>query len=288
MSFYACQGIGLPLPDHYIGVGQSGNLPRDRICSCAMPQSPLPPHPPLERYYASEAEREGWVRGLFDQTAGDYDRVERAMAFGSGSWYRRRALARAGLKAGMRVVDVGVGTGLTAREADMLVGPDGQVTGVDPSVGMMKSAVLPARVSLLQGRADAVPLPTAAVDFVSMGYALRHVADMPAAFREFSRVLVPGGRLCILEITAPSGHLAKALLRSYMRDLVPFIARYIARHREVPKLMRYYWDTIEACAPPEVILGAIRGAGFVDVQRTICLGVFSEYCARKPLSGAGV
>ena len=253
-----------------------------------MSQSPLPPHPPLERYYASEADRDGWVRGLFDQTAGDYDRVERAMAFGSGSWYRNRALVRGGLEPGMRVVDVGVGTGLTAREADRLVGPDGQVTGVDPSVGMMESAVLPARVRLLPGRADAVPLPAAAVDFVSMGYALRHVADMPAAFREFSRVLVPGGRLCILEITAPSSHLPKALLRSYMRGLVPLMARYIARHREVPKLMRYYWDTIEACAPPEVIMDAIRDAGFTEVQRTVCLGVFSEYCGRKPLSGAAV
>jgi demethylmenaquinone methyltransferase/2-methoxy-6-polyprenyl-1,4-benzoquinol methylase len=253
-----------------------------------MPPSSLPPHPPLERYYASEAERDGWVRRLFDQTAGDYDRVERAMAFGSGSWYRRRALARAGLRSGMRVVDVGVGTGLTAREADRLVGPDGQVTGVDPSVGMMERAVLSARINLLQGRADAVPLAAAAVDFVSMGYALRHVADLPAAFREFSRVLAPGGRLCILEITAPAGRLPKALLRCYMRRVVPFVARRIARHREVPTLMRYYWDTIEACAAPGVIMDAIRDAGFVDVERTVCLGVFSEYCGRKPLLPAAV
>ena len=52
-----------------------------------LPAMPAP-HPPLKDYYAHEADKDGWVRRLFDQTAGDYDRVERAMAFGSGSWYR--------------------------------------------------------------------------------------------------------------------------------------------------------------------------------------------------------
>ena len=240
------------------------------------------PHPPLKDYYAHEADRGAWLRRLFDQTAGDYDRVERAMALGSGSWYRRRALARAGLGPGMRVLDVGVGTGLTAREAVHLVGDATLVTGVDPSAGMMQSAVLPTGVTLLLGSAEAVPLPCEAVDFVSMGYALRHVADLAVAFGELRRVLTPGGRICVLEITSPTGRLRRALLKAYMRRLVPFFARYIARHREVPKLMRYYWDTIEACAAPAVIQAALRDAGFVDVERTVSLGIFSEYQARKP------
>jgi len=240
------------------------------------------PHPPLKEYYARESDRDAWLQRLFDQTAGDYDRVERAMALGSGSWYRRRALVRAGLRPGMRVLDVGVGTGLTAREAVHLVGSSALVTGVDPSAGMMQSAVLPDGVKLLLGSAEAVPLPSAAVDFISMGYALRHVADLAAAFRELRRVLAPSGRICVLEITAPAGRVSRALLRGYMRGLVPFFARYIARHREVPTLMRYYWDTIEACAAPAVIQAAMRDAGFVDVERTLSLGIFSEYQARKP------
>ena len=242
------------------------------------------PHPPLKNYYAHEADRDGWVRQLFDDTAGDYDRIERTMALGSGSWYRRRALAESGLAPGMRVLDVGVGTGLTAREAAMLVGPSGTVTGVDPSAGMMQRAVVPAGVELLLGSAEAVPLAADTVDFVSMGYALRHVADLSTAFREFARVLVPGGRLCVLEITAPAGRAPRMLLKAYMRGVIPFISRGIARHRDVPKLMRYYWDTIEACASPAIILAAISAAGFVDVRRVVSLGVFSEYRARKPLS----
>jgi demethylmenaquinone methyltransferase/2-methoxy-6-polyprenyl-1,4-benzoquinol methylase len=146
---------------------------------------------------------------------------------------------------------------------------------------MMERALLPAGVKLLLGSAEAIPLPAAAVDFISMGYALRHVADLSLAFREFMRVLVPGGRLCILEITSPAGPLRRALLKGYMRGIVPFVSRCIARHRDVPKLMRYYWDTIEACASPAAIMASIQEAGFVDVQRTVSLGIFSEYWARK-------
>jgi demethylmenaquinone methyltransferase / 2-methoxy-6-polyprenyl-1,4-benzoquinol methylase len=241
------------------------------------------PHPPLKDYYAREADRSGWVRGLFDRTAGDYDRVERAMAFGSGSWYRRRALARAGLKSGMRVLDVGTGTGLTAREAAHLAGANGHVVGVDPSAGMIARATTPPSVEMLMGSAEAIPSPPVAVDFVSMGYALRHVSDLSLAFQEFMRVLVPGGRVCVLEITAPEGRVSHALLKGYMRGVVPLMARCLRAHRDMPELMRYYWDTIEACAAPAAIVAIMREAGFIDVYRRVEMGIFSEYCGRKPL-----
>jgi demethylmenaquinone methyltransferase/2-methoxy-6-polyprenyl-1,4-benzoquinol methylase len=239
------------------------------------------PHPPLPEYYQRESERLGWVRQLFDRTAGDYDRIERFMALGSGSWYRRRALSRAGLKPGMKVLDIGVGTGLTARQADLLVGGSGQVTGVDPSFGMLGRARVADRVALLMGSAEAIPAASASADFLSMGYALRHIGDLSAAFKEFMRVLVPGGRLCLLEITPPAGRVARALLKAYMRRVVPFMASCLTANSESPRLMRYYWDTIEACAPPPSILQALRDAGFASVHRYVELGIFSEYRAVK-------
>ena|SRR5450631_2073876 len=241
------------------------------------------PHPPLRDYYTHEAERGGWVRQLFDRTAGDYDRIERVMALGSGSWYRRRALSRAGLLSGMSVLDVGVGTGLTARQAALLVGASGQVRGIDPSSGMIQMAKVPASVQLLLGSAEAIPAASQSVDFLCMGYALRHIADMSAAFREFMRVLKPGGRICLMEITRPEGRAARALLKAYMRGVVPFLAGIVGENADSPKLMRYYWDTIDACAPPNEILRAIREAGFVEDYRFVVLGIFSEYCARKPI-----
>ncbi len=250
------------------------------------PQSPLAPHPPLQEYYAHEADRRAWVLELFNRTAGDYERVERVMAFGTGSWYRRRALRDSGLRSGMTVFDIGVGTGLVAREAAELCGDPTRVTGFDPSSGMVRNAKVPPGVRLIAGSAESIPADDASADFLSMGYALRHIGDLSMAFREFHRVLKPGGRLCLLEITRPARAWSKALLRAYMRVMVPLAARIVARHRDTPELMRYYWDTIEACASPRVIQGALQAAGFVEVTRHVELGIFSEYRARKAPSQA--
>jgi len=241
-----------------------------------------PPHPPLLAYYRGEEERREWLLRLFDRTAGDYDRIERIMALGSGSWYRRRALQRSGLRAGMRIFDIGTGTGLVAREAARIVGDPARVVGVDPSPGMVRNARVPAGVQLLAGSAECIPAADAAADFLSMGYALRHMSDLSVAFREFHRVLRPGGRLCLLELTRPERAGSRALLRLYMRGVIPLAARLVGRHADTPTLMRYYWDTIEACTAPACILEAMRAAGFVDVRRYVELGIFSEYCARKP------
>lgn len=241
-----------------------------------------PPHPPLQTYYAGAQSRSGWVRDIFNRTAGDYDRVERAMALGTGSWYRRRALVQAGLDAGMTVVDVGVGTGLVAREAAAIVGDPACVIGVDPSPGMVANARVPSGVRLLSGSAEQLPVPSATVDFVSMGFALRHVDDLATAFGEFRRVLKPGGRLCVLEITRPQAGWARAIQKLYMRRVVPWVAARVASHRDTPELMRYYYDTIEACVAPEAVMAALRLAGFAKVVRNVELGIFSAYGAQKP------
>ena len=258
----------------------SGPLMLDLRCASFL-QGPCPP---LKDYYSCEADRGTWVRGLFDRTAGDYDRIERAMALGTGSGYRLRALRRAGLVRGMTVLDVGVGTGLVAREAARVVGDAKLVTGIDPSSGMVENARVPHGVRLVAGSAEAIPLPDACVDFLSMGYALRHISDLSAAFAEFWRVLKPGGVMCVLEITRPEGALARVLLKAYLRGVVPLLAHVVARHPETPKLMRFYWDTIEACAPPPAIMAAIDAAHFARVTRHVELGIFSEYCATKPLA----
>jgi demethylmenaquinone methyltransferase/2-methoxy-6-polyprenyl-1,4-benzoquinol methylase len=242
------------------------------------------PHPPLTNYYASEQERRGYVGRLFDKTASDYDRIDRLLALGSGPWYRNQALQRAGLKPGMRIVDIGVGTGLVAREAVTLVGDPALVVGVDPSAGMMACADLPG-VQLIEGLAEAIPFPDASFDFLSMGYALRHIGDLSAAFREFHRVLKPGARLCLLEITKPERPWSQALLKAYMRGMVPVLARLIGGSAESARLWRYYWDTIEACVPPSGVIATLESAGFTGVHRhveTRALSILAEYRAIKP------
>jgi len=243
------------------------------------------PHQPITAYYATEADRAGFVREMFDTTAEDYDRMETILGLGTGPWYRGQALERAGLKPGMRVVDVGTGTGLVARGAARITGDASLVVGVDPSPGMLASARLPEGVKLVEGRAEAIPYPDASFDFLSMGYALRHISDLSVAFREFHRVMKPGAKLCLLEITCPEKAWSRFLLKIYMKGLVPLLAFVFARKKNTRLLWRYYWDTIEACVPPEQVVATLEAAGFVNARRHIDakgMSIFAEYQATKP------
>jgi len=242
---------------------------------------PTPPHPVLPAYFDSEQARRGFVRRLFDTTAGDYDRIERLVSFGSGPWYRHRALLRAGLRPGMRVLDVAIGTGLVAREALAIVGDSGEIVGLDPSAGMLRQARKLLAVPLVQGFGERLPFADEQFDFISMGYALRHVADLGSLFREFHRVLRPGATVCMLEITRPDGALSNAALKLYLRGIAPLLSRVIGQTAEAPTLYRYFWDTIEACVPPTRVLAALGDSQFSAVKRHVEARLFSEYTARR-------
>jgi demethylmenaquinone methyltransferase/2-methoxy-6-polyprenyl-1,4-benzoquinol methylase len=237
------------------------------------------PHPTLTQYYPDEAGRRRFVSWLFDGTAHHYDWIIRVMSFGSGTWYRGDALKRAGLQEGMALLDVACGTGPVAEAGSKIVGDAGRVVGLDPSAGMLREAGKRLALPLLQGTAEALPVRPALFDMLSMGYALRHVADLDATFREYRRVLKPGGRVLILEWTPPRSKLGYAGTRFYLKRVVPNIARFGTGSRDAHLLMRYFWDTIENCVPPDTILAALGRAGFSDVKRNVVFGIFSEYTA---------
>lgn len=247
--------------------------------SNAAPSTAQPPHPVLQEYYASERERPARVNEMFDDAAVDYDRVENAMSLGTGRRYRCQALARAGVAAGMQVLDVGCGTGIVAQEAARLVGAHGSVVAIDPSSGMLAQA-RGRNISLpVQGVGERLPFADASFDVVCMGYALRHVADLNAAFGEFRRVLRPRGFALLLEITAPQSRAGHALLKLYMKRIVPALSRLSRRGPATSRLMSYYWETVESCVAPAVIIDALRRAGFEQVEREVQIGVFSTYRA---------
>src|SRR5206468_651459 len=127
----------------------------------------IAPHPALPRYYAPDEGKSSFVRRIFDRTAPDYDRIERFMALGSGSWYRRQALTRAGLAAGMRVLDVAVGTGLVAREEIDITGDAKLVFGLDASIGMLTQARRTNPLQAVLALAEELPLADEQFDFLS-------------------------------------------------------------------------------------------------------------------------
>jgi demethylmenaquinone methyltransferase/2-methoxy-6-polyprenyl-1,4-benzoquinol methylase len=235
------------------------------------------PHPVLTGYYGDAREREAFVRDLFDNGAADYDRINSIMSLGSGAWYRRRVLRNNGLVAGQRVLDIAVGTGLLAREAVRIVQADGLVVGLDPSFGMLQQARASLTLPMVQGRAEALPFADGSFDLVTMGYALRHMANFGSVFAEFRRVLKPGGRLLILEIARAENRFVQAAAMLWLGRIIPAVCGLMMPRRQGRLLMRYYWDTIEECVPAKTIEAELRASGFGDVHSTASLGVFREY-----------
>ena len=165
---------------------------------------------------------------------------------------------RAGVRSGHRLLDCACGTGVMAGHAQSLVGVEGDVIALNPSLQMLGVAASRGVRHRLAGIAEQLPLPDRSFDFVTMGYALRHVADLGVAFAEFARVLRPGGRLLILEMVPPASRAGYLASRLYLKHLVPTIALFVTGSGGARRLMQYYWDTIDQCVEPEVVLSALR------------------------------
>jgi demethylmenaquinone methyltransferase/2-methoxy-6-polyprenyl-1,4-benzoquinol methylase len=243
---------------------------------------PLPPHPTLGRYYADQTGQREFLDTMFEATAPHYGRLDGLVSLGSGPYYRRYALQRAGLKPGMVALDVATGTGLVAQAARAMVGPTGRVTGLDRNTGMLAEARRRLGRGFVQGMAERLPFRSDHFDFLSMGYALRHVTDLDVTFQEYFRVLKPGGTVLILEFSRPRSRAGLTVGRLYLKRIVPWLARWRAGSREAEILMSYCWDTVEHCVPGDLILDALKRSGFESVRRSGWFGVFVEYAARKP------
>ncbi len=247
----------------------------------ASAKDPVMSQSSLGRFSTAGQDCQGSVTELFDRTAVHYDWICRVMSLGSGQLYRRQALARAGLRDGMKVLDVATGTGLVARGAEDLVGDPRQVVGLDPSRGMLMESRKWSPYPLVQGLGESLPFRNDCFDFVSNGYGLRHVPALERTFREYWRVLKPGGRLLLLEISRPRSRVAFRFTRLYLGKLVPLITRIGTGSRDAALLMKNFWATIEELVYPEVILDSLTRSGFRKATHRVVLGIFSEYIALK-------
>lgn len=239
------------------------------------------PHPVLKNYYQNETERREKVDALFNASASHYDWITDVMSFGSGRWYRNDALKRNGCRAGTRLLDVGAGTGVISICAQNIVGDQGEVVALDPSEGMVHEAVKHGVQKATLGLGEALPFPDDCFDLLTMGYALRHVTDLHTTFEEYLRVLKPGGKVLILEISKPSSPAFATMLKFYLKGIIPNLARIFRRSVDAKILMQYYWDTIDNCVPPEKIVKILGEAGFSHPSRHVIFGIFSEYTGIK-------
>ncbi len=239
------------------------------------------PHPSLAAHYTTTEEKPVFVERLFDQGAAHYDGVVDWGFLRSGARYRRWALQRHGLRPGHHLLDVACGTGLVAVAAEKVLGTAEGIVCLDASGGMLSVARTKLAATFVQGRAEQLPCADNSFDFLTMGYALRHVTDLEQTFREYRRVLKPGGRMLILEVTKPSGRAGAFFFELYFKKIYPGLTQLFTRSREAHDMMLYFWETMDACVRPDAVLEALRNAGLAEVKRTSMAGIFSEYSAVK-------
>jgi demethylmenaquinone methyltransferase/2-methoxy-6-polyprenyl-1,4-benzoquinol methylase len=198
------------------------------------------------------------VREMFDRIAPVYDAMNRAMTVGLDRRWRAET-ARAVVTPGDRVLDACCGTGdlaLAALEAG------GRVTGVDFSERMLERARAKSEaVEWVQGDALALPFADASFEAATVGFGVRNLDDLERGLRELRRVLVPGGRLAILEITRPRGPL-RPFYRLWFDALVPLAGKLLpggSAYTYLPASVRRFPEA-------EDLAELMRGGGFQDVR----------------------
>ncbi|MEM1382641.1 MAG: class I SAM-dependent methyltransferase [Pseudomonadota bacterium] len=232
-------------------------------------------------YYSSPAEKQQFLREIFDRTAPYYEGIARWGWFGSGGAYRKWALRRAGVKPTMRVIDVASGTGPVARALMTILDSPDQIVCVEPSAGMIAESKKTVPAVHHQSTAERLPVPNESFDFLTMGFALRHVDDLDETFREFRRVVKSGGTVFIMDVTIPDNGFGRMLFKAYFKHILPALTLVFSFNRQAYRLMRYYWETMEQMTPREEVVEILREAGFRVAEHKVLLGCFSEYRAER-------
>jgi demethylmenaquinone methyltransferase / 2-methoxy-6-polyprenyl-1,4-benzoquinol methylase len=204
------------------------------------------------------------VRRMFDRIAPVYDAMNRLMTAGLDRRWRRFA-AEAAARPGERVVDVCCGTGDLAVECARR---GAAVTGLDFSPAMLERARRKdPRIEWIEGDALQLPFADASFDGATVGFGVRNLEDLERGLAELRRVVRPGGRLAVLEITRPRG-LLRPFYRVWFDAVVPLLGRVLpggAAYTYLPASVRRFPE-------PDELAELLRAAGFGDVRYRLFAG----------------
>ena len=221
-----------------------------------------------------DVEFAGQVNSMFDRISGVYDRMNRVMTAGLDRTWRRRAADRAGLEPGDRVLDLCCGTGDLAIEVAGRVGPSGEVVGADFSEPMLEIAREKepgegeAAVSFVNADALELPFEDYSFDALTIGFGARNLADLDRGLDEMKRVLRPGGRLVILEITQPRRQPLKGFFALWFDRIVPLIGRFAGDSAAYS----YLPDSVRSFPAADALADRLVDAGFDQVRWTVMAG----------------
>ena len=239
--------------------------------------------------YSSEGEKSVQVEEMFDSIASAYDFMNSAMSFGLHRRWRDKALKAAlqyfSSTPPHKILDVATGTGDLSFRLHQLL-PESYITGIDISEGMLEIARqklknLPEhqRKLIAFGKADCLSLPfhDGEFDLVTVAYGVRNFSNLPKGIQEMRRVLRPGGVLCIIELSSPTGKISSSLYKLYTK-VIPITGGWISGDK---KAYSYLPESIAACPQRDDMAAILYGEGFRHVDwKSLTLGAVTYYIAQ--------
>jgi demethylmenaquinone methyltransferase / 2-methoxy-6-polyprenyl-1,4-benzoquinol methylase len=254
------------------------------------------PHAPGElpaRKASSGTLEAAEVRAMFDRIAGVYDVMNTAMTAGLHRRWRARAAELAHVDSGSRVLDVATGTGDLAIELARRVWPGGEVVGCDFAEGMLararaKAAVLDAQhVQPRFDSCDALALPYGddSFDAAAVGFGARNFASLPRGLSELVRVVRPGGRVVVLEITTPTRAPLSLFYTLWFERIVPALGRLAGALETLRARLRrsgapvaiagaytYLPNSVKRFPAPDALAAEMERAGLRDIVYVLTAG----------------
>jgi demethylmenaquinone methyltransferase/2-methoxy-6-polyprenyl-1,4-benzoquinol methylase len=221
------------------------------------------------------------VQAMFDRIAPRYDRLNRAMTLGLDGRWRRAAAAAADLAAGDRALDCCTGTGDLALALAERVTPSGAVVGVDFAEEMLvraraKAGARGATVDFRQADALDLPFPDDAFDAATVAFGIRNVSDLDRGIAEMTRVVRPGGRVVILEITTPAR--LRRFYELWFDRAVPQLGRLLGRDGAA---YSYLPASVRRFPEPPALAAHMAAAGLADVRwRRLAGGIIALHHGR--------
>jgi demethylmenaquinone methyltransferase / 2-methoxy-6-polyprenyl-1,4-benzoquinol methylase len=223
---------------------------------------------------ATEAARAGTledrqVRAMFDRIAGYYDRMNSVMTAGLHHEWRRRAADLAGIGPGDRALDVATGTGDLAIELQRRVGPDGLVVGSDFSEGMLDLARQKDPGPRWEwGDALELPYGDGEFDAATVGFGARNFSDLRRGLSEMRRVVRPGGKVVVLEITTPQRPPLSWFFDVWFDRVVPVLGRLAGED----DAYTYLPSSVRRFPAPEGLAAEMDAAGLTGIRWILTAG----------------
>jgi demethylmenaquinone methyltransferase/2-methoxy-6-polyprenyl-1,4-benzoquinol methylase len=212
---------------------------------------------------------EGQIRAMFDRIAGVYDLMNSVMTAGLHHRWRERAADLAMLTPGAQALDVATGTGDLAVELARRVTPGGEVVGSDFSEGMLERARRKsADVRWEQANALALPYSNDGFDAATVGFGARNFSDLEQGLREMARVVRPGGRVVVLEITTPTRPPLSTFFSLWFDRIVPLLGRVTGEDQAYS----YLPSSVKRFPGPEELGAIMHGIGLRNVRWILTAG----------------